>query len=163
MSLQGKGSPIFGGAHNTLILRPRYSKATEASLAKTSRFLNYRPQGHFYIRHPPPPRPEDDAGRKEWVGLKPHQAGESLPPQQVQKQLARLPWCPSQPHSWPLSGWGWASARAQGTSWLSATPQGGAQFGKQSKHSPPPCLGSGSRAPGPQGLLNRLHLPFFLC
>lgn len=61
----------------------------------------------------------------------------------------------------PLSGWGWASAQAQGTSWLSATPQGGAHMGKKCKHPPTPMFGLQLKGPG--SLLNRLYLPFFLC
>ena len=61
----------------------------------------------------------------------------------------------------PLSGWGWASAQAQGTSWLSATPQGGAHMGKKCKHPPTPMFGLQLKGPG--SLLNRLYLPFLLC
>lgn len=56
--------------------------------------------------------------------------------------------CPSQPHSWPfIRGGGWASAQAQGTSWLSATPQGGAHMGKKCKHPPTPMFGAPAQGP----------------
>lgn len=65
-----------------------------------------------------------------------------------QKQLAQTDLVPITAPQLALIRVGPASAQAQGTSWLSATPQGGAHIGKQCKHSPSP-FGLQFEGPGP--------------
>lgn len=74
---------------------------------------------------------ETHTWREQWAGPKPHQAA-------FQKQLAQTDLVPITAPQLALIRVGPASAQAQGTSWLSATPQGGAHIEKQCKHSPFP-------------------------
>lgn len=124
--------------------RPRALRATKASVGFNAGDSNKKPQVTSASVSPPTPG-MIRGGRNGW-GLPHIQAGRApLPP-------CRSSWpsqteCPSQPHSGPLSGWGWASAQAQGTSWLSAHP-GRCPHGKKCKHPPTPCLGSAQGGPG---------------
>lgn len=121
-------------------------------------FLNNRPQSHFYIRLFPPTS-QEDMGRKEWVGPKPHQAGEHPPP---------LPPPPS-----PLAEAAGPARQSAHHSPTAGPYQGGAGHPPRPRGLPGsvphprvvPTLGSSANIPhphvwapaqGPQGLLNRL-------
>lgn len=94
------------------------------------------------------------------MGPKPHQTGESTSPHPLQKQLVQPQWVPITAPQLALIRVGLGIHPGPGDFLDQCHTSGRCPHWEAVQTSPTPCLGSSSRA---QGLLNRLHLPFFLC